>query len=176
MGCASATCFPFHGWLLAQVQFLYHHRNTDHQPTRPLHLPGLLSSVIHISFFNHPHLSLSLNTEMNEISHNAHGEKFGSDTPIHRDHQYTRQEHVGSNSPVDSRTKSSTFIKTSPKCVTDDKPLSTCVMTRSELAVKRLSALCKWSRTALLSLVSAIRGKIPLGLKSFLCGKLPWVL
>ncbi|XDV24342.1 hypothetical protein PO909_028553 [Leuciscus waleckii] len=169
--------FPPSRLVISQVQFLYHQCNMDHQPTPPLHLPWLLSSVIHISFFNHPHLSLSLNTEMNEISHNAHGEKFVSETPIQWDHQYTSQHgHVGSNSPVESRTKSSTFIKTSPKCVTDNKPLRRCVMTRSELGVKRLSALCKWSRTALLSLVSAIRGKIPLGLKSFMCGKLPWVL
>ncbi len=46
----------------------------------------------------------------------------------------------------------------------------------SGLRVKGLSALCKWSRTALLSLVSAIRGKILLGLKRFMCGKLPWIL
>lgn len=134
------------------IQFLCHH----HLYTRPLqlrpHLPLLPSSnVIHISFFNHPHLSPSLNTEMNEISHNGTWQN-GSKSSAQRylfsgDHQYTSQEHghVGSNSPVHSETKSSTFIKTSAKCVTDDKTLSRCVMTRSELGVKRLSALCKWS-------------------------------
>ncbi|KAI2665594.1 C-type lectin galactose-binding isoform [Labeo rohita] len=109
-------------------------------------LPLLPSSVIHISFFNHPHLSLSLNSEMNEVRHNE-TRRNGSNCSAQR-YPFgrifnTRSGNTGSNSPVDSETKSGTFIKTSPKCVTDDMPsafhtLSRCVRTRGE---KPLGAL-----------------------------------
>ncbi|RXN22927.1 macrophage mannose receptor 1-like protein [Labeo rohita] len=84
--------------------------------------------------------------EMNEVRHNE-TRRNGSNCSAQR-YPFgrifnTRSGNTGSNSPVDSETKSGTFIKTSPKCVTDDMPsafhtLSRCVRTRGE---KPLGAL-----------------------------------
>lgn len=182
MCCASATCLCFTAGsvpLPTSLHGLSIH-STLTAPTTSA-LVTKLQCHPHLVFQSSPPFSLTQPRDEWNITQWNMGkwvEEFSSEIPIQRDHQYTSQEHghVGSNSPVLSETKSCTFIKTSAKCATDDKTRSRCVMTRSELGVKRLSALCKWSRTALLSLESAIRGKIPLGLKSFMCVKLPWVL
>ncbi|KAL0196436.1 hypothetical protein M9458_010008, partial [Cirrhinus mrigala] len=56
--------------------------------------------------------------EMNEIRHNGtRRNRYLFGRIIN-----TRTGNTGANSPVDSETKSGTFIKTSPKCVTDDMP------------------------------------------------------
>lgn len=189
MGRTSATCFPLHGWLLYRTfssspGLMLHECVVNIYPLDPDgsdQICPCYRAVSSTSRFSIIPTFLYLST--------ARWMKYG--TMKHGETGRTvrlKDTHLAGSSIHGAGTRALTALWTRrPKAapslklhrsawLTTCPPRSTRSADVSGLAVKSLSALCKWSRTASLSLVSAIRGKIPLGLKSVTCGKLPWVL